>query len=83
MKEKGGQGSRFQQRGSPGMQIPHPGDTKDEDDWTLVSVSYYFPGYTFLECAVPTSSRKQGLMVLRHGLLEGQGGARQAVSAPS
>lgn len=47
MKEKGGQGSRFQQRGSPGMQIPHPGDTKDEDDWTLVSVSYYFPGYTF------------------------------------
>lgn len=43
--ENGGQRFQFQQRGSPGVQSPHPRDTKDEDNWTLVSVSYYFPGF--------------------------------------
>lgn len=47
-------------------------DTKDRDHWTLVSVSCYC--IRFGVCCV-NIKEETGLVVLRHGVLAGQGGA--------
>lgn len=48
-------------------------DTKDRDHWTLVSVSCYC--IHFGVCCV-NIKEETGLVVLRHGVLAGQGGSR-------